>query len=545
MLKRTSSLVLAMGLVLTTPFALFASSHREAPITALDHPADITDFYAFASYDKPGYVTFVMNVDPFLEPSNGPNYFPFDPTILYEIKVDNSFTATANVTFQFRFNTEYRAPNLFTSAAGAGNGINAPANSPAPVAPGTLVVPPAITSLDGPGAAGLGVRQNYTVTMVKNGVSTQLTGADGNTLYAVPSNIGSRTMPNYPALAEQGIYSLSGGKSSGGVRVFAGTVADPFFIDLGAAFDSFNFRANAGSGVPGVLSASQDAEDLVNIAPNSVSGFNVNTIVIEVPITMLTSDGQLHAATDPKATIGSWATTSRPQVTIRRSPQEPIIGGNYYQVQRLANPLINELVIGTGFKDYWSMSPPSADFHFAQFAQDPTLPRIFNAIYGINIPPPPRNDLSLLYLYEAPIAAPGTPTGPPADLLRLNTGVPATPISERKRLGVIAGDGAGFPNGRRLTDDVTDIAARVVGGGILAGPKYNVFPNNAIGDGVNAPDVATQETFPYVHYAYSGRDSRHVDPSETGCGTQPTLTSADASAKPPADQGGTATCPVQ
>ncbi len=541
MLKRTASLALAMSMMCMTPFASFASSHREAPITALDHTADITDFYSFVSYDHPDRVTFVMNVDPFLEPSNGPNYFPFDPNVLYEIKVDNNETATAGVTFQFRFNTEYRAPTLFTSAAGAGAGLNAPANSPKGVAPGTQVVPPAITSLDGSGSAGLGVRQNYTVTMIKNGQSTQLAGS--NTLYAVPSNIGPRTMPNYDALAQQGIYSLNGGASSGDVRVFAGTVADPFFIDLGAAFDSFNFRANPGSGVAGVLNASQDADDHTNIAPDSLSGFNVNTIVIEVPIAMLTSDGKQHPATDPKATIGSWATTSRQQVTIRRSPQPAIGAGNYAQVQRLANPLINELLIGTGYKDYWSMSEPKNDALFLPFYGDPTLARILNAIYGINIPPPARTDLAILLTYAPPIAAPGTPAGPPADLLRLNTGVPPTPYNQRKRMGVLGGDLAGYPNGRRLTDDVTDISARVVGGGVL-NPKFNVFPNNAIGDGVNAPDVPTQETFPYVHYAYSGRDSRHIDASEVGCGTQPTLSSGSANLAPPADQGGTTNCPV-
>ena len=542
MLRRPISLAVAMCMVCMTPHSSFASSHREAPITALDHAADITDFYSFVSYDHPDRVTFIMNVDPFLEPSNGPNYFPFDPNVLYEIKVDNTFDAVADVTFQFRFNTEYRAPTLFTSAAGAGSGLKAPANSPAPVKPGTEVVPPAITSLDGPGAAGLGVRQNYSVTMVKNGHSTKLQASGGDPLYAVPSNVGARTMPDYDALAAQGIHTLSSGGSDD-IRVFAGTVADPFFIDLGAAFDSFNFR-ETGSGTPGVLTAAQDADDHTNLAPNAVSGFNVNTIVIEVPISMLTSDGKRHAATDPKATIGSWATTSRPQVTVRRSPLPAEYGGPYYQVQRLANPLINELIVGTGYKDRWSMDQPKNDIQFASFAVDPTLPRIFNAIYGINIPPPPRTDLELLFTYMAPIAAKGTPPGPAADLLRLNTGVPPTPAGKRKRMGVLAGDLAGFPDGRRLTDDVTDIAARVVGGGVL-NPKYDVFPNNAIGDGVNAPDVATQETFPYVHYAYSGRDSRHIDPSEVGCGSQPTAGSSNSDAAPPADQGGNTTCPVK
>lgn len=144
-MRRPISLVVAMCMVCMTPYSSFASSHREAPITALDHAADITDFYSFVSYDHPDRVTFIMSVDPFLKPSNGPNYFPFDPNVLYEIKVDNTFDAVADVTFQFRFNTEYRAPTLFTSAAGAGSGLKAPANSPAPVKPGTEVVPPAIT----------------------------------------------------------------------------------------------------------------------------------------------------------------------------------------------------------------------------------------------------------------------------------------------------------------------------------------------------------------------------------------------------------------
>jgi Domain of unknown function (DUF4331) len=536
--RRTSFVSLALSLLLITPPGVFASSHREAPITALDHAADITDFYAFVSYDHPDRVTFIMNVDPFLEPSNGPNYFPFDPNVLYQIRIDNTHDAVSDVTFNIQFQTQIRAPQLFTGFAGAGNGINAPANSPAPVKPGTPIVPPAITSLDGPGSAGLSLRQTYTVTMVRGTKKIPLTSVTGASLFAVPTNIGSRTMPNYEALAMQGIYTVQGDR--GDIRVFAGTVADPFFIDLGAAFDSFNFRAGAGGGV---LTAAQDKDDHLNLAPNAVSGFNVNTIAIEVPIAYLTSDGNQHPATDVRATIGAWATTSRPQLTVRRSPLPDESEGSYYQVQRLGNPLINELIIGTGFKDRWSMSHPANDAQFASFDLDPTLARIFNAIYGINIPPPPRLDLLPLVTYAPPIAAAGTPAGPIADLLRLNTGVAPTPMANRSRLGLIAGDGAGFPNGRRLTDDVVDIAARVVAGGVL-NPKFNVAPNNLIGDGVAATDVPTQETFPYVHFAYSGRDSRHIDPSETGCGDQPTAESSNQADPPPANQGGSTTCPV-
>ena len=536
--RRQSFVGLAMCLLLITPPGVFASSHREAPITALDHAADITDFYAFVSYDHPDRVTFIMNVDPFLEPSNGPNYFPFDPNVLYQIKIDNDHDAYADVTFNIQFQTQIRAPQLFVGFAGAGNGIAAPKNSPAPVAPGTAIVPPAITSLDGAGAAGLSLRQTYSVTMYRGSKQIPLNPVSGSTLYAVPTNIGPRTMPNYEALAMQGIYTVAGDR--GDIRVFAGTVADPFFIDLGAAFDSFNFRTAAGGGV---LTAAQDKDNHLNLAPNAVSGFNVNTIAIEVPICYLTSDGNQHKASDKEATIGTWATTSRPHFTIRRSPNPSENGGTYSQVQRLGNPLINELIIGTGFKDTWSMSQPVNDSNFASFDLDPTLARIFNAIYGINIPPPPRTDLLPLVTYAPPIAAAGTPAGPVADLLRLNTGVAPTPEANRSRLGLLAGDGAGFPNGRRLTDDVVDIAARVVAGGVL-NPKFNVAPNNLIGDGVAAPDVPTQETFPYVHFAYSGRDSRHIDPSETGCGDQPTLASSNQGEAPPADQGGSTTCPV-
>jgi hypothetical protein len=537
MSKLRSAIGLALSLMIAVPPGAFASSHREAPITALDHAADITDFYAFVSYDHPDRVVFIMNVDPFLQPSNGPNYFPFDPTVLYQIKIDNAQNAMPDVVFSFKFQTNIQAPGVFTGFVGAGAGIDAPANSPAPVAPGTPIIPPAITSLTGPGAAGLSLQQTFSVSFTRGGKTFDLTNADGGAMVAVPSNAGPRTMPNYDALAQQGVYSLKAPANIQGVRVFAGTVADPFFIDLGASFDSLNFRTAAGGGV---LSAQQDADDANNLAPNSVAGFNVNTIAIEVPITMLTRDSSLHSAMDPKGTIGAWATTSRAQTTIRNSPSPAMGQGSYAQIQRLGNPLINELIIGTGSKDFWSMSQPVNDSQFANFDLDPLLARVLNAIYGIAIPTPPRTDLLPLVTYAPPIAPAGTPAGPIADMLRLNTGVAPTPFNSRKRLGLLAGDAAGFPNGRRLTDDVVDIAARAVAG-ILAGPQYN-YP---IGDGVNAPDVPPQETFPYVHYAYSGRDSRHISPGDTtGCGHQPNALSSQNSENAPLNQGGPLPCPV-
>ncbi len=492
-----------------------AANHREAPITAFDHKADITDVFAFVSYGPnqapntpPSKVTLIMCVDPLLEPANGPNWFPFDPDILYEIKVDNNNDARADIVFQFRFFTEQRLPGLFQVYAGKDSGVVAPSNSPPPVMPGTLIVPPVIDSFDDPG---LGQRQTYTVTMVRRGMRQRLENPNQEPFFAVPANVGPRTM-NYPLLFQQGIYSLPNG-----VSVFAGTVDDPFWIDLGAAFDTANFRT-LGSGVPAVLTP---AEDLAaqNFASDTVSGYAVNAIAIEVPIEMLTRTGRIEPATSPAATIGVWATTSRPRVTVRRSPEPALTEGDFRQVQRMGNPLFNELIIGTGSKDRFSMDEPANDAQFAKFALDPALTRVVNALTAgvVAIPDPPRLDLLPLVTYAPPIAAPNTPPGPIADLLRLNTGVPATPLSAANRLGLLAGDPAGFPNGRRLFDDVTDIALRVVVGGVLL-PAFNTFPNNRLGDGVNVNDAPYRSSFPYLADAPSGRNRRHIDPGEPGGG---------------------------
>lgn len=498
-----------------------AANHREAPLTALDTKADITDWFAFVSYDDPSKVTLILNVDPLLEPSNGPNYFPFDPEILYEMKVDNDFDAEEDITLQFRFKTETRLSGVFTGFVGVGNGIFAPVNSPNPdkFPPGTPIVPPAITALDGPGSEGLGLRQSYTVTLVK-GHGKNRPGIDltnQQKLFAVPSNVGLRTMPDYNNLADQGIYDLAGG-----IRVFAGTVDDPFYIDLGAAFDTFNFRADAFStGVPGVFSDDQNNADDKNFAPDDVAGFNVNSIAIELPIALLTKDGQIHAASDALAVIGTYATTSRPRTKkfSNKPGGEAKLAKSYVQIQRMGNPLINELLIGTGDKDKFSMSEPENDANFANYLLDPLLARVFNAAYAgaVPIPAAPRLDLAPLVFYTAPIC-PGCSAaqqGPIADLLRLNTGIAPTPFGSRKRMGFLAGDSAGFPNGRRVSDDVTDISAQAVTG--VLNPAFNVFPNNRIADGVNTNDKPYQETFPYVAFANSGRNSRHVDPGEAGC----------------------------
>jgi Domain of unknown function (DUF4331) len=483
-----------------------AANHREAPITALDRASDITDWYTFVSYDNPNRVTLILAVDPLLEPSNGPNYFPFDPNVLYTFHVDNDQDGVADdVRFEVRFRTEIRLPDVFTTAVGGIAGI------------------PPITKLSGPGSEGLGLRQSYTVTMVRNNYRVEL--SHGKKLFAVPSNAGPRTMPGYAAsggLFEQGIYSLSHG-----VKAFAGTTDDAFYIDLGAAFDSLNFRMAAGGGV---LSPAQDADDNTNFAPDDVSGFNVNTIALEVPVTLLTRDGRPHPSTDPKAMLGTYGTTSRKRQQVRRvTPEDDDFDFTYRrlrQVQRMGNPLINELIIGTGSKDRFSMDDPEDDAQFTNFFLRPLLATVFGSL-GIPVPSGDRTDLLPLVTYTGPIVPPGTSAGAIADLLRINTGIPPTPLAQQKRLALLTlldgdpsnDDPAGFPNGRRPGDDVTDIASRAVGG-ILADP---VAFGTRIGDGVNKDDMPKRGTFPYVNPSHDGRNSRHVDPGEPGCtGTCPT-----------------------
>jgi hypothetical protein len=195
---------------------------------------------------------------------------------------------------------------------------------------------------------------------------------------------------------------------------------------------------------------------------------------------------------------------------------------DFVQVQRMGNPLINELIIGTGSKDAWSMSIPSMDSQYAAFDLDPLIARVLNAAFGLAVPDPPRTDLLPLVQYAGPFAGPGTSPGPIADLLRLDTSVSPTPKTSRRRLGLLGGDGAGFPNGRRVSDDVVDIALRAVAGVLCStctsgGAPFNASTVPLLGDGVNTNDVAYQETFPYVAFAHSGRDRRHVDPGEMAC----------------------------
>ena len=486
-----------------------ASNHREAPITALDHKADITDLYAFKSYGGANtgtHVTLILGVDPLLEPGNGPNWFPFDPDILYELKVDNNNDAVEDVVFQFRFRTEQRLPNLFTVYAGVNGGAVAPANSPAPVAARhadrasphhVLRLPRSWPAPD--------VSRNDDQRRRRNPTPE----CHGQSTVCGTRQRGSPHDELQRALRRRNV------RSADSIKVFAGTTDDAFWIDLGGAFDTLNTSVQ-----PPVLTAAQDAAN-VNLAADTVSGYAVNSIAIEVPISMLTRTGVVEPATSPAATIGIWGTTSRPRTTVRRAPLPAASGGGFSQIQRVGNPLINELLIGTGFKDRFSMDQPKNDAQFANpFFLDPSLARVVNALTNgaVAIPAPPRTDLLPVVTYAPPIAAAGTPAGPIADLLRLNTGVAATPPASANRLGVLGGDMAGFPNGRRVLDDVTDIALRLVVGGVLAGPPFSTSPlNSRLGDGVNVNDAPYRTQFPYLANAPSGRNRRHIDPGEPLC----------------------------
>src|SRR5215208_6631228 len=324
------SLTVLALMVGTAPTVSRAASHREAPLISMDPTADITDFFMFRSYEagRDDNIVLIMDVIPGEEPSAGPNYYNFDPSVLYAINIDNDQDGNADdIRFEFQFKTEIRGIvnqlDLFLS----------------------YVALPPITSLRGEGSEGLGLRQTYTVTMVR-GNQRKVIARD---LVAVPSNVGPRTMPDYESLVQQGIYNLDDG-----ARVFAGQRDDPFYIDLGAVFDTLNVRN------PGV---------------DMLSGFNVHTIALEVPASWLTKDGKGPADT-AFPTIGAYANTYRRTTTDLREVENGDNrrgSGNWVQVQRLANPLVNEAIIGTVDKDRWNRRDPSQEKRFVDYYLKPRL----------------------------------------------------------------------------------------------------------------------------------------------------------------------------
>ena len=461
-------LALVLGLA---PSVSQAASHREAPLISLDPAADITDFFMFRSYEtgKDDNIVLIMDVIPAEEPSAGPNYYNFDPNVLYTFNIDNNKDGRADdIRFEFKFETEIRGVvsdlDLFLSYVGL----------------------PPITALDGPGSEGLGLRQTYSVTMFKDGKRTVL--AEG--LFAVPSNVGPRTMPDYEALVQQGIYELDGG-----VHVFAGQRDDPFYIDLGAVFDTLNLRD------PGT---------------DMLSGFNVHTIALEVPASLLTEDEQGPADT-ASPVLGGYASTFRRSVIVlrgggdddddERGGSRPP-SGRWVQVQRLANPLVNEVIIGTEDKDRWNSLDPSRERRFADYYINPRLVVALTAVFGQDAQP--LFDLRDVFLTYTPGDYQQL-----SELLRLDISVDPVPLADQNPLTALGSppDPAGWPNGRRPIDDVTDVAIRVVGG-------TNYLD---AGDNVDANDLPLPDTFPFLPTPWDGFSRIHQNPAGTQT-TTPTVT---------------------
>ena len=517
-----SSFLAALMLAASIP-AAWAASHREAPMIALDPGADNTDTYAFVSYDAANLarspddrkVTFILNVMPGQDPSDGPNYFNFDDDVLYTINIDNNKDGQAeDIVYEFRFTTEDRpGPGGLLSPVPYLGNPNIPA----------AVGLPGITALDGPGSEGLTRRQTYTVTEVRGHQRTQL--LKGQTLVAVPSNVGPATMPNYPRLAAQGIYT----DAATGIRVFAGQRAETFYIDLGAVFDTLNLRRN----LPVLTGAGEDGDFVNPFGVNRFSGSNVHTIAVEVPIRSITSDGK-PASTTKNPVIGMYASTARQrQREFRSRPGDVKHKGPFVQVSRLGNPLVNELIINTPSKDVWNFSKPEDEADFQTFYRNPVIATALQLVFNVPIQPidgspaANRTDLMSILLKYPDQPLDGSECGNPcAELLRLDLRVPPTAPENQSRLGsALSADKAGWPNGRRPNDDVTDIAIRVVGG-------VN-YVNARVGDGTNflagAPGVVgvditangIAKTFPFLPTPYDGKNRRHVDCGETGPGANP------------------------
>ncbi len=432
-LPRRATALLAAGALLTGgglaaagPLGANASSHREAPNTLAIPQYDNTDVYAFVSPDKPGKVTLIGNWYPFEEPAGGPNFYPFANDARYIFKIDNDGDANADINYRFMFQDHFRTKNTFLYNTGV------------------------VTSLDDPD---LNFRQTYTLSRKIRGEGWQLL----NRGKVAPSYVGEASMPNYAALSNAAIdtYGPEGHRS----KSFAGQADDSFFLDL-RLFDLLY------------------GGDLSEVGDDTLAGFNVNTIAMQVPKRFLTAGAPKH---DP--VIGVWSTTTKEAAN-----------GRYRQVSRLGNPLVNEVVIPLKDKVRFNQSYPRNDAMFLKYVTDPEVPELIEAIYGIEAPPTPRNDLVAVFLTG--IKGLNQPQNVrPSEQLRLNVNIP--PSDNPHRLGVLGGDNAGYPNGRRLTDDVLDIALQVLEGELVGSP-------NDLGDAVNVNDKQFRGTFPYVALPHSG-----------------------------------------
>ncbi len=425
------------------PDAGKAASHREAPLISQDPTADVTDFYFFRSPDKPDTVTAIMDVNPFEEPSAGPNWYQFSDTAKYDIHFDSTGDGKPDVTYEFKFKTQ-----------------KASLSDTLPL--GCIA----------------GKCQSYNVWRIVNGKGSAI----AKNLPVAPNNIGPRTRASFEGGATyQQIRDRTIRELKGGGMVFAGPADDPFFGDIGAAFDAVTIRSGTGNKGGGV---------------DAFAGFNVHTIAMQLPISAVKGSGNV---------VGAWGAVYRQKQTTRGTSGN----GQWVQVSRLGNPLLNELLIPTALKDKWNSTSPDQDSQFDQSILNPTLAAVTNQIYnglGLKLNIPEKNRTDLLAVFHTGLDLLGNKTGPAhADEVRLNVTTP--PAATPNRLGPLAKDVAGWPNGRRLGDDVIDIALVALGGALFTPP--NVLP---LGDGVDANDMPFGTSFPYVALPSEGFADTHGKP---------------------------------
>ena len=451
------------------------SSHREAPEISKDPVADNTDVYAFVSPDNPNTVTLIANYIPLEGPAGGPNFFEFGDDVLYEIHIDNDGDGVDDITYQFRFQTTLQDPNTFLYNTGP------------------------IGSLTDPN---WNKRQLYSLTRVKNGRETVL----AEDLASPPCNIGPFSTPNYTALAAEAVHHLASGET-----VFAGQRAEGFYVDLGSVFDLVDLRPfqnlhiNPLAAAPGV---------------DGTNRLNVHTMAIQLPKSMLTRDGSNPTnPNDPRSVIGVYASASRRKARILGADADIDEAGPWVQVSRLGSPLFNEVMIPLGLKDVWNAEPPKEDKQFLNFVQHQEVPRRLVEYYPGVFPhlaaySKPRADMVAIFLTGIPagvISGFQNFTGQTlADLLRLNMAI--APTATPNILGILGGDLAGFPNGRRVFDDVFTIELRALAGVTIPLVDPSFTPDAAasvVTDGVAPSDIASPflENFPYLGIPYSGFDN--------------------------------------
>jgi hypothetical protein len=456
------------------------SSHREAPEIAKDAVADSTDLYAFVSPDAPDTVTLIANYVPLQSPAGGPNFYEFGDDVAYDINIDNTGDGRADVTYRFQFTTEITNKHTFLYNTGP------------------------ITSLT---SATWNRRQFYSVTRVDaHGHATVL----AHKLACPPCNIGPLSTPDYASLAQAAVHPLPGGR-----RVFAGQRAEGFYVDLGSIFDLLVLRPLQTAHALGSVFTS------AAMGVNATDRVNVHSIAIQVPISdVRQSGGYKPAASDPRANIGVWTAASRRQVRVLKpGPKTDVETGPWVQVSRLGNPLFNEVIVPMAEKDDWNQTPPSDDKHFAKYVAHPEVANLLPVLYpgafphldALNQSGKPRADLLAILLTGLPAGVvPGFQNSlgtHQADMLRLNTSIP--PAASPNDLGLVAGDPAGFPNGRRPKDDVVTIELRAIGGLTypLVDPTYTpdaVLPS--VTDGLTSADVTAPylAAFPYLGVPYDG-----------------------------------------